>query len=77
MSAPRYFPKGEKELKILQGARRDENRRTLNFPDLHPVFVKNVADCGDKVENRPSFREIKKRAPKKFSFVDEKFGPQY
>ena len=28
----------------------------LNFPDLHPIFRKASADCGDKVEIRPLFR---------------------
>ena len=73
MNAPRYFPKGEKESKIPQGARREENGRILNFPDLYHVFRKTSADCGDNVEFYPLFRKQNIPAPRKVSVRTEKF----
>ena len=73
MNAPRYFPKGEKKSKIPQGARRDENRRTLNFPNLHRDFRKTLADCGDNVEFCPVLRKQNTPAPRKVSVRTEKF----
>ena len=40
----------------------------LNFSDLHPIFRKTPADCGDKVENRPLLRKQNKRASEKFRY---------
>ena len=53
LAPPKYSSKGEKESKNLQGARRGENRRTLHFPDLYPIFRKTLADCGNNVESPP------------------------
>ena len=82
MSAPKYSPKSKKESKIPQGARRDEHRRTLNFPDSHAIFRKTLADCGDNAEVCPLLRKKMYPPPEKFqaerkSFVDAAAAQQH
>ena len=38
----------------------------LNVSDSYPIFRKTPTNCGDKVEIRPLFRKLNKRAPEKF-----------
>ena len=59
---PNTFRK-EKRIENSQGARRHENRRTINFPSSHPKFGKTPADCGDNAEFCTLFRKQNTHAP--------------
>ena len=50
----------------LQKQRTSSTPLTLNFSDLHAIFRKETADCGDKVGNCTLFRKLNKRALEKF-----------
>ena len=70
---PQILSERRKKTENSVGRRRDQNRRTLNFPDSHPIFGKTSADCGDNVEFRPLFRKQNTPAPRKVSGQTEKF----
>ena len=72
-SAPQILSERRKRTENPAGRRRDENRRTLNFPDSHPIFGKTSADCVDNVEFCPLFRKQNILAPGKVSGRTEKF----
>ena len=43
----------------------------LNFSDLHPIFRKTPADCGDAVEFRLLFMKQNERTSEKFLAQEE------
>jgi hypothetical protein len=69
-SAPKRKPSGKKAATVLREVealhRRGSKRRNVSHRDEHEDVLSDIGDCGEEVENKPSYDEVKytrKRAP--------------